>query len=547
MNWLRMIGLSAAVTAGPIVASEYILLRHALLSAQQEVHAVAEAYLERAESAISEALSVLGSFKASGGLDCSSANRSRFGLAAMQANLIDQIGLADDGGTLLCGEPMGALARPALLPAAEAGDPSVVIGILADQKGSRQAVVTLRADDHMRLVARLGDMLSSLHPGATYLKDRMNVGVYLDDGARWYNSGDGWLPTSEVDSIGETIASERYPLRVSVFASKAAALAQVADLVMLVYVFSLLTGLGVFLLQLWSAWRHSEGDILTRAVQHGEFVPYYQPVFDLYTGETMGCEVLVRWKRSDGTMVPPGQFLPYAEATGLIRDITRQLMHQVVEDIADIYQRYPGLKASINLTAMHFNDLEIMDDIKQIFGGRIRYEQLCFEVTEQNPLKDLALSRAIIGRIQALGASVALDDVGTGHGGLAYLQKLGVDIIKIDKMFIDNICTDHSSQTIVDTLVELGRQLGLGIIAEGVERADQVEHLKSIGVHAAQGYIYSPPIPVVAYRDLTLKSVRQMASQPTAKPTVAPNGEIGVTVDPAMEYGEDIDKERRIA
>lgn len=546
MNWLRIIGLSAAVTAGPIVASEYILSRHALLSAQQEVHAVAEAYLEQAEGAISEALSVLGSFKASGGLDCSSANRSRFGLAAMEANLIDQIGLADDGGTLLCGEPMGALARPALLPAAEAGDPSVVIGILADQKGGRQAVVTLRTDDHMRLVARLGDMLSSLHPGATYLKGRMNVGVYLDDGARWY-SRDGWLPTSEVDSIGETIASERYPLRVSVFASKAAALAQVADLVMLVYVFSMLTGLGVFLLQLWSAWRHSEGDILTRAVQHGEFVPYYQPVFDLYTGETMGCEVLVRWKRSDGTMVPPGQFLPYAEATGLIRDITRQLMHQVVEDIADIYQRYPGLKASINLTAMHFNDLEIMDDIKQIFGGRIRYEQLCFEVTEQNPLKDLALSRAIIGRIQALGASVALDDVGTGHGGLAYLQKLGVDIIKIDKMFIDNICTDHSSQTIVDTLVELGRQLGLGIIAEGVERADQVEHLKSIGVHAAQGYIYSPPIPVVAYRDLTLKSVRQMASQPTAKPTVAPNGEIGETVDPAIEYGEDIDKERRIA
>ncbi len=161
------------------------------------------------------------------------------------------------------------------------------------------------------------------------------------------------------------------------------------------------------------------------------------------------------------------------------------------------------MKLSINLTAMHFNDLEILEEIRQIYGSSgISYEQLCFEVTEQHPLKDLNLSRAIIGRIQALGASVALDDVGTGHGGLAYLQKLGVDIIKIDKMFIDNIGTDHSSQTIVDTLVELANQLGLGIIAEGVERQDQVEYLKKIGVATAQGYVFSPPVPAAAYLDI---------------------------------------------
>ena len=178
-------------------------------------------------------------------------------------------------------------------------------------------------------------------------------------------------------------------------------------------------------------------------------------------------------------------------------------MEQTVEDCAAIYEQHPELKLSINLTAMHFVDLAIVDEIKEIYGpSGIRYEQLCFEVTEQNPLKDINLSRAIIGRIQTLGASVALDDVGTGHGGLAYLQKLGVDIIKIDKMFIDHLGTDYSSQTIVDTLVELGNQLGLGIIAEGVERQEQADHLKSIGVTTAQGYLCSPPVPAARYLEM---------------------------------------------
>jgi EAL domain-containing protein (putative c-di-GMP-specific phosphodiesterase class I) len=158
---------------------------------------------------------------------------------------------------------------------------------------------------------------------------------------------------------------------------------------------------------------------------------------------------------------------------------------------------------------MHFNDLEILEDVKRIYkDSGIGFEQLCFEVTEQHPLKDLALSRTIIGRIQALGASVALDDVGTGHGGLAYLQKLGVDIIKIDKMFIDDIGSDHSAETIVDTLIELGSQLGLGIIAEGVERQDQADHLRDKGVRHAQGYLFSPPLPGPAFLNLIEKAPR---------------------------------------
>lgn len=517
-NWMRVVGLSVAVVAGPISTSDYILNHHALTIAHLEARDIATAYLERADLAIAEAVSVLARFKGVGKIDCQDSNRQDFGLEAFRSDYISQIGIADVGGVLLCGEPMGSLAIPARLPTADHGDPTVMIAVLTDGKGSRQTAVTMRIDDRFRLVARLQPNVLDIPADIGYFSSLATTAVVLDDGSEWTRARGKAAAAEGVDTFTEIAQSDRYPVRVSVTIAKDAAYKLESDLMRLVIVFSILLGLFVFVLVFWTTYRRTDGDIFSQAVANGEFKPYYQPVFDVFSGEIRGCEVLVRWHRPDGTMVPPGQFLPYAEATGLIREITRQLMTQTVADVADIYDRNPGLKLSINLTAMHFNDLEIMDDIKHIYGGsKIRYEQLCFEVTEQNPLKDLALSRAIIGRIQALGASVALDDVGTGHGGLAYLQKLGVDIIKIDKMFIDNIGTDHSSQTIVDTLVELGHQLGLGIIAEGVERPDQVEHLKAVGVSLAQGYIYSPPIPAAAFREFTLKSLAAAKSGLGAK------------------------------
>lgn len=513
LKWLRLLALSAVVTTVPIAAADYVLSQHALSVGQAEADSMAARYLARAETTVAEALRVLADLRTSGRITCGLADRTAFGMTAFNSEFIVQIGLTDEAGTLICGEPMGALAAPARLPVAEKGDPSVMLSVLSDGKDKRQAVVTLRVDDRLRLVARLASRSLDIEAGASYFEDASVTSIYLDDGSEWSKFSGKWTESDQSAALVSTISSERYPIKVRVAVDEMAAQKSIAGLRAITIILSTLAGLGVFIIVTWSMWRQSDGDSFSRAVDNHEFIPYYQPVFDLMTGEIRGCEVLVRWLRPDGTMVAPGQFLPYAEATGAIRDITRQLMTQTVADVSDIYDKNPGLKLAINLTAMHFNDLEIMDDIKRIYGNsKIRYEQLCFEVTEQHPLKDLALSRAIIGRIQALGASVALDDVGTGHGGLAYLQKLGVDIIKIDKMFIDHIGTDHSSQTIVDTLVELGHQLGLGIVAEGVERPDQVEHLKSIGVVQAQGYIYSPPIPVKAFREFALKSLERSKS-----------------------------------
>ncbi len=497
---LKIFGPAILVAGAPILVSDTVLTRHALSAGRAETLAVADRYVERAETVVGEALSVLREVRAAGHVSCTMADRRAYGRFAFASWHISQIGVVDTAGTLLCGEPMGSLAQPVRLPAADPGDPPVMLGILTDGRDDRQAMVTLRTGDDRRLVARIQRGAIEIAPGSEAVQDVMEAAVFLEDGSLWYRRETGWRAQSEPGSITETITSHRFPIKVTVSTSARAALDTVAPLRLIVIVLATLCGLVAFALSLVAAWRRDSGDSFTKAIRNREFVPYYQPVFDLKTGAILGCEVLVRWQRSDGTMVSPGQFLPYAEATGLIRDITRQVMEKTVQDCGELYAEHPEFKLSVNLTAMHFNDLEIIDDIRRIYkDSGIEYRQLCFEVTEQHPLKDLALSRSIIARIQSLGASVALDDVGTGHGGLAYLQKLGVDIIKIDKMFIDDIGTDHSAETIVDTLIELGAQLGLGIIAEGVERQDQADHLAAKGVRTAQGYLFSPPLPAAAF------------------------------------------------
>ena len=119
-----------------------------------------------------------------------------------------------------------------------------------------------------------------------------------------------------------------------------------------------------------------------------------------------------------------------------------------------------------------------------------------FEVTERQPIENLTETRRVIAALQGLGCKVAIDDVGTGHSGLSYMLKLGVDVIKIDKMFIDSLGTDRYSNTIIETLIDLAQNMRMDVVAEGVESFEQVVHLRELGIRAAQGYVFAPPLPL---------------------------------------------------
>jgi len=242
---------------------------------------------------------------------------------------------------------------------------------------------------------------------------------------------------------------------------------------------------------------------LQRALDAGEFVPYYQPIVDIRSGQLRGAEVLVRWRKPDGTLVLPGAFIPLAESSGLIRDMTRDLMRRVCAEAGETIGRRPALKISFNFAGKLFSDESIVKDVRNIFSNSpIKLSQVVLEVTERVPIETITETRQIIAALQGLGVRIAIDDVGTGHSGLSYMLKLGVDIIKIDKMFVDAIGTDRNSTTIVETLVDLAHNMRMDVVAEGVENFEQVMHLRELGIRSAQGYVFAPPLPGSAFLQL---------------------------------------------
>jgi sensor c-di-GMP phosphodiesterase-like protein len=242
---------------------------------------------------------------------------------------------------------------------------------------------------------------------------------------------------------------------------------------------------------------------LERALDAGEFVPYYQPIVDIRSGQLRGAEVLVRWRKSDGTLVLPGAFIPLAESSGLILPLTRNLMRRVAAEAGAAIGSRPGLKISFNFAAQLFDNESIVKDVRNAFANSaIDLSQVVLELTEHDPIENLAETRRVIAALQGIGVRIAIDDVGTGHSGLSYMLKLGVDIIKIDKMFVDAIGSDRNSETIIETLVDLAHNMRMDIVAEGVETFEQVMRLREFGVRSAQGYVFAPPLPGGAFLEL---------------------------------------------
>ncbi|MDP1731903.1 MAG: EAL domain-containing protein [Devosia sp.] len=242
---------------------------------------------------------------------------------------------------------------------------------------------------------------------------------------------------------------------------------------------------------------------LERAIAAGELKPYYQPVINLRTGALAGCEVLCRWEKKTGEVVPPGAFIEYAEVTGLAIPMTLSLMQQVKNDLSDLCREMPELKISINLFEGHFRDGTIVEDVQAIFGGSpISFRQLVFEITERRALSNSMQANSVIAGLHALGARLAMDDAGTGHSNLAYMQTLGVDIIKIDRVFVDMIKPETTQVPVLDGLISMARDLGTEIVAEGVESEAQALYLRARGVVMAQGFLFAPAIRVTPFKEL---------------------------------------------
>ncbi len=507
---LSAIGIAVIIGVAPFVLGHWVLMTHAERIGRDEISAVAARQLERSEVVVAEAISVLREADRAGLSTCRAEDLALLGEKAARSQYIRRIGIVDATGLPMCFDPPPARRRGAALfrpDPARAVTLAVLDPEVVPDAAKGTVVVAWRTAVGVHLIAEIAPSMLDLDGGAAYLRGSRSVTVELGGGV-WAAWGGR---TDQGEAMVAEARSDYFPLAVRVEVSRSGVMELVRPLEATLAIGSIASTVVLIGFSLWLFRKPTSevDDEIAVALGRAEFEPYFQPVMNIDTGRIEGCEMLARWIRPDGTTVSPGAFMPYVESSGHVFEMTRQLMRKSLAALGTFYAANPELKLSINLFAGHFDDHQIIEDIEAIFGdGPIAYDQLVFEVTERYPLRDVPQARRIIAEMHTLGCRVALDDTGTGHGGLAYIQQLGIDIVKIDKMFVDAMGADLGASTIVDVLVELANSLDMGVVAEGVETQEQLERLRAKGVTSAQGYVFAPALPADLFVDLAASMVR---------------------------------------
>jgi len=239
--------------------------------------------------------------------------------------------------------------------------------------------------------------------------------------------------------------------------------------------------------------------LLRAAIKHGELSLVYQPIISLQSGQWSGAEALVRWKRPNGESIGPDVFVPLAERSGLISQLTEAVIRLVETEAGGMLRNNPDLYVAINLSASDFASEAIGRRlIAAVERMAVKPGQLHIEATERI-FMDVDLARRTIRQIRDTGMKVSIDDFGTGYSSLAYLHSLQVDYLKIDKAFIDTIGSQAVTSQVIEHIINIAQDLDIHLIAEGVEMQAQAQYLREHGVEYAQGYLFSRPLTMTQF------------------------------------------------
>jgi diguanylate cyclase (GGDEF)-like protein len=235
---------------------------------------------------------------------------------------------------------------------------------------------------------------------------------------------------------------------------------------------------------------------LRHALEHEEFLLYYQPQVDLDSGQIIGAEALLRWRHPERGLVLPGEFIPVAEESGLIIPMGEWVLHQACVQVrAWEAEGLPLVRVAVNVSARQFQHTPLADTVARTLedtGVEARYLEI--ELTESLLVENSPVSHATLERLKALGLQISIDDFGTGYCSLSYLKRFPIGALKIDKSFVSGITADPGDAAIVTAIIALAHSLGLKVIAEGVETNDQLDFLRRQGCDAAQGYLFCAPV-----------------------------------------------------
>jgi diguanylate cyclase (GGDEF)-like protein/PAS domain S-box-containing protein len=254
---------------------------------------------------------------------------------------------------------------------------------------------------------------------------------------------------------------------------------------------------------------------LRRALEREEFTLYYQPIVRLEDEHIRGVEALVRWIHPSRGLVPPGDFIPIAEQTGMLVHLDRWVMAEACRAVSAWQNEFPTdppLTMSVNVSARQLQDPELTREVERSLRDTgLDPASLTLEITEGVLMQDSEATARILQELKDLGVRLAIDDFGIGFSSLSYLRRLPVDVVKIDRSFVAGVASVSEEWTLARGIVKLVHGLGFETVAEGVERADQKAHLRALGCRLAQGYYFARPMDEPALRQLLAEKVSRTA------------------------------------
>ena len=245
---------------------------------------------------------------------------------------------------------------------------------------------------------------------------------------------------------------------------------------------------------------------LHRAIEKNEFFLYYQPQINIETGKIASMEALIRWENKELGFVSPNQFIPLAERTGFIIKLDEWVVHQVCEQIREwLNKGYEVVPIAVNISARHFRSITLIEMITRALNKyNVPPHLLAIEVTE-GALIHKDLSKRVLMQLKEQNLKIHLDDFGTGYSSLSYLKTYPIDTLKIDRSFMEGIYKDERDTNITAAIIHLAHTLGLNVIAEGVEKAEQIQFLKEKNVKIVQGYFYNRPLSIYDVENIYFK------------------------------------------
>ncbi|HEY9202166.1 MAG TPA: EAL domain-containing protein [Gammaproteobacteria bacterium] len=239
------------------------------------------------------------------------------------------------------------------------------------------------------------------------------------------------------------------------------------------------------------------GNELREAIRQDQFEVYYQPIVDIVEGKLQGFEALIRWQHPQKGMVPPDEFIPVAEETGLIFAITRMVLEKVCHQL-DLWtqQGVEDIKVSVNCSARDFNEGRLKQTISEVVeASGIDINRLALELTESSIMEDVESSMQTMRELSEMGVTVSIDDFGTGYSSFSYLKQFAIAKLKIDREFIRDIPHNEDDAAIVEAIIAMAKRLKIRVVAEGVETREQLQFLQNAGCDLVQGYLLGKPMP----------------------------------------------------